>query len=143
VTLVHLASKFLNFEIKGSAAKEGEKKWPEGTPWWKRLGVSQAELEDISNQVLDLYSVNGGDGRTTSGTQVRRRPRNLSKASCWARVIGVAASACRHSHHPPGGVNSVTREQATPSPERGQNPGEKLERIELPMPKCNSAPLWQ
>ena len=74
VAVVHLASKFLNNEIQSE---------PSAGPWWKRNGVAQAELEDISNQILDLYQIL--DGKTASGTQVRHAAHvDLNRA--WHRA---------------------------------------------------------
>lgn len=77
VTVVHLASKFLKLE----ATIKGE----DGTAWWSKYKITAAELEDISNQILDLYCQKGPDGASqvssTSGEASTGKPAAAAKAA--------------------------------------------------------------
>jgi cyclin T len=105
VAVVHLASKFLNNEIQSE---------PSAGPWWKRNGVAQAELEDISNQILDLYQIL--DGKTASGTQVSTTSGDRAKSA------QPASSAAATSTVQPSPTISTSNPYETAAPSTTSQP---------------------
>mmetsp|Transcript_30740 Transcript_30740/g.67123 ORF Transcript_30740/g.67123 Transcript_30740/m.67123 type:complete len:464 (-) Transcript_30740:395-1786(-) len=97
VTAVHLASKFLKANL---GQTEGSSAW-----YTSNYSVQQAELEDISNQILDLYqqSGNGASQSQISSTSASGASGAVSKNSPSSRTAETASAATPSTPAPRGG----------------------------------------
>mmetsp|Transcript_17851 Transcript_17851/g.30000 ORF Transcript_17851/g.30000 Transcript_17851/m.30000 type:complete len:378 (-) Transcript_17851:523-1656(-) len=106
VSAVHLASKFLKANL---GQTEGS------SNWYSVYNVQQSQLEDISNQILDLYQQNGPSGGGSqshiSSTSGKRSASHTTEAASTATPS--TAAAARNGGGPASSVIS-TPPRSTP-----------------------------
>ncbi|RLN13192.1 cyclin-T1-3-like [Panicum miliaceum] len=86
---IFLAAKFLKVKLPS----DGEK------VWWQEFDVTPRHLEEISNQILELYEQSNVAPPPSQGNDTDRSPASVANHRASGKAPGAAGAPAAHEHH--------------------------------------------
>ncbi|KAK3141679.1 hypothetical protein QOZ80_4BG0337010 [Eleusine coracana subsp. coracana] len=86
---IFLAAKFLKVKLPS----DGEK------VWWQEFDVTPRQLEEVSNQMLELYEQNRVAPPPSQGNETNSSTASIANQRAPSKVSGVADEPPNHEHH--------------------------------------------
>jgi cyclin T len=86
---IFLAAKFLKVKLPS----DGEK------VWWQEFDVTPRHLEEISNQILELYEQSNVAPPSSQGNDTDRSPASVANHRASGKAPGSTGAPAAHEHH--------------------------------------------